>query len=176
MDAGQNDDLQNAINGIVDSGVPELVPTPTDVETTPDFGVPPAPDAAAVAPEFMEMPTEQPVETVPAEQPTQEAVDAVAESVMNVPAEPITAEAPVEAPAPVGELSDVKQNMIQDLIPLMNQVSSIDETEKYRLYKEAIENTHDKSIIPAAYEAAKGIANEAARAEALLYLIKEAEG
>ena len=81
---------------------------------------------------------------------------------------------PEAAPAENSELSSVKQSMIQDLIPLIDKVS-LEADKKFDLYKEVIDSTHDKTMVPAAYEAAKGIADDTAKAEALLYLINESE-
>ena len=95
---------------------------------------------------------------------------------------PVTVSAP-EAPAPEvpvatpevsGDLGAVKQAMLRDLYPLMDKVNLAPE-QKYDVYKEMIESTGDKDMIPAAYEAVKGITDDAAKAEALLYLVDKAE-
>ena len=196
-----NDDLQNAINGIVaggaDAAAPAMPETPAPAGAeVPDLGMPPMPPvptgdasldmalpnvapapepgadlmnqapasieeqaAAEAAPAMPEAPVAETAPTAPTD---------VAESVMGIPET-----APV-APAENGELSSVKQSMIQDLIPLMDKVS-LEADKKFDLYKEVIDSTHDKTMVPAAYEAAKGIADDTAKAEALLYLINESE-
>lgn len=77
-------------------------------------------------------------------------------------------------PEVTGDLGSVKQAMLRDLFPLMDKVELAPE-QKYDVYKEMIESTGDKNMIPAAYEAVKGIVDEAAKAEALLYLVNKAE-
>ncbi|MBR3220488.1 hypothetical protein IKF76_01310 [Candidatus Saccharibacteria bacterium] len=73
-----------------------------------------------------------------------------------------------------GDLGAVRQAMLRDLFPLMDKVELAPE-QKYDVYKEMIETTGDKNMIPAAYEAVKGIADDAVKAEALLYLVDKAE-
>lgn len=169
-----NEDLQNAINGIVNNegGAPDLgeapVP-PMDGEDAPDMALPamPVPDPAAglmnEAPESIE---EQAVAPAPvAEVPdpvdgtlSETAVDTIADTVEKMPAG--------------GEMSDVKKSMISDLIPLMDKVSLTPE-KQFGFYKELIDATHNKELVPGAYNAAKKIADDKERAEALLYLIDE---
>ena len=205
-----NDDLQNAINGIV-SGSNAATPEVATPEM-PDLGVPPTPpvpEAGAsldmalpgVAPETPETApglTPEPGADLMNQAPASIEEQAAAE--MTTPPEVapdftpgITSEAPEMAPetAPAdladsvidlpettpetpSELSSVKQSMIQDLIPLMDKVS-LDANKKFDLYKEVIDSTHDKSMVPAAYEVAKGISDDTLKAEALLYLINESE-
>lgn len=192
MDAGQNDDLQSAINGIVNAGAGGA-PAPIESET-PDLGVPPIPPVPGVTagPDLTNIPAEpimpEPVaptpiepaapEVAPVEQPAVETPvvgDAPVEAAAEAPAESV-AESVMNMPetAATSELSDVKKSMIQDLIPLINHVS-LDADKKFGFYKEAISSTHDKTMVPAAYEAVKGIEDETKKAEALLYLIDEAE-
>ena len=44
--------------------------------------------------------------------------------------------------------------------------------EKFDIYSEVIESTHDKSIIEKAFEAARNIADEKVKAESLLKLVQ----
>lgn len=188
MDTGQNDDLQNAINGIVNQGVGADAPAEVD---TPDLGVPPAPAVPGVTdtPDVATTLTNAPVEPIV---PAAPAAPALEEPAIAAPAEPVAApalsEPTIGAPsesvadsvmnmpetAASSELSEIKKNMIQDLIPLMDHVS-IDADRKFGFYKEAITSTHDKTMVPAAYEAVKGIEDDTKKAEALLYLIDESE-
>ena len=64
--------------------------------------------------------------------------------------------------------------MIQDLIPLMDKVA-LDASKKFDFYKEIIDETHDQKMVSDAYAVAKEITDDAKKAEALLYLINEAE-
>jgi hypothetical protein len=170
MSDTQNDDLQNAINGIV-NGTADATAAPATDAAAPDLGVPPVPP---MAPE--EAPADMQLPSMPVPDPAAGLMNATPEPIEEQAAEmpaPVT-EVPEPVTAPVNELSDVKQLMISDLIPLMDKVQLTPE-KKFAFYKEMIDIKHDKTMVPAAYEAAKGIADEAARAEALLYLINEAE-
>lgn len=182
----QNDDLQNAINGIVNAG--DAAAAETATTDLPDLGEAPAPMAGEDAPD-MQLPS------MPVPDP--------GAGLMNAAPEPIEeqAEATVAGPAPVtnipdpvdgtlsetavdkieetvekmpSEMSDVKKSMISDLIPLMDKVSLTPE-KQYGFYKEIIDATHNKELVPGAYNAAKKIADDKERAEALLYLINESE-
>ncbi|MBR1802102.1 hypothetical protein IJ768_02660 [Candidatus Saccharibacteria bacterium] len=188
MSDTQNDDLQNAINGIVngtvdgataDATMPDLGEAPVPPMTgdaTPEMALPtmPVPDPAAglmnAAPESIEdqaaaeeapkMP--EAVEPEPVDGTLSEtAVDTIAESVEKMPS------------GGNGGISDIKKDMISDLIPLMDKVSLAPE-KQFGFYKELIDATHNKDLVPGAYTAAKKISDDATRAEALLYLIDEA--
>ena len=177
MSDTKNEDLQNAINGIVNgegNETPDLgeapVP-PMDGAGAPDMALPSmaVPDPAAglmnAAPEPIEEQAAAPAPVAEVPDPvdgtlSETAVDTIAESVEKMPAG--------------GEMSDVKKSMISDLIPLMDKVSLTPE-KQYGFYKELIGATHNKDLVPGAYTAAKKIADDKERAEALLYLIDESE-
>lgn len=176
MSDNNNDDLQNAINGIVNGGdAPDLgeapVP-PTGDENAPDMALPPAmavPDPAAglmnADPKAIEDQIETPAPVANVPDPvdgtlSETAVDTLAESVEKMPTS--------------GEMSDVKKSMISDLIPLMDKVSLTPE-KQFGFYKELIDATHNKDLVPGAYAAAKKMADDKERAEALLYLIDATE-
>jgi len=201
-----NDDLQNAINGIVNAGganaAAPVTGAPADATSTgatdmPDLGVPPmppVPEAGAsldmalpgVQPEAVpEAPVPEPGADLMNQAPASIEEQAAAEAAPEIAPTP---ETPVSEPTiesvsePVGgvtpetpnELSSVRQSMIQDLIPLMDKVT-LGADKKFGLYKEVIDSTHDKSMVPAAYEVVKGIEDDTARAEALSYLLNESE-
>lgn len=167
MDLGQtgNDDLQSAIDGIVSGASDAAAPADAAADgATPDLGVPPVPPEA---PDFSAMAAPE----APAEEPAA-APEVSPESLIPEP-EPAPEIAP-EPVAPAGDLADVKAEMVKELLPIIDKVN-VEPEKKFDLYKEAIESTHDKSMIPAAHEAAKAIADDTKKAEALLYLINEAE-
>ena len=93
-----------------------------------------------------------------------------------VPAEPMPEAAPLPPmPAPMaddGELGGVKQEAITELRPLVDKLN-LPAEEKFDTYLLLIRSTDDKSLIAPAHEAAKNIADEARRAQALLDIIKE---
>lgn len=74
--------------------------------------------------------------------------------------------------APAGDLMDIKQQALQQLSPL---VSHLDQTpeEKLRTTMMMIQASDDQSLIPAAFESAKQITDDKARAQALLDIINE---
>ena len=186
MSEAQNEDLQNAINGIVNSG------TEAPVNDGPDLGTPPTPPMPEnVAPE-MQLPTmavpdpaaglmntapesiEKQATETPAEvpEPTPENVPDPVDGTLSETAVENIAESVEKMPVN-GEISDVKRDMIKDLIPLMDKVSLTPE-KQFGFYKEVIDATHDKEMVPAAYNVAKKLEDDKERAEALLYLIDEA--
>lgn len=189
MSDTQNDDLQNAINGIVNSGdaanaeapaagLPDLgeAPAPTEAGDAPDMQLPsmPVPDPEAglmnSAPESIE---EQAADdTISAPAPVSEVPDPVDGTLSETAVDKIADT--VEKMPSSGEISDVKKSMISDLIPLMDKVSLTPE-KQFGFYKELIDATHNKELVPGAYNTAKKMADDKERAEALLYLIDESE-
>lgn len=93
---------------------------------------------------------------------------------MTTPAGPMpTGPAPSPSSIPVvGELDSVKQQAITELRPLVDKLTLPPE-EKFDTLLLLIRSTDDKSLIAPAHEAAKEIADETRRAEALLNIIKE---
>lgn len=74
----------------------------------------------------------------------------------------------------VDNLTAVKISMLRDLFPLMGKIQ-INNEQKYKIYRQMILMTHDKNMIPVAYDAVRGIEDEMKRAEALLFLVEEAD-
>lgn len=179
----------NDVAAELEAKIQNQMGTPPAPEAPAGMAMPPVPDSSveAMNPEAV---AEAPAivgsgAPVAAEEPASEAEDVpvtvgvgapTAETpAAEEPAEPApVAPAVEESPAASGNLSEVKQAMLRDLFPLMDKVELAPE-QKYDVYKEMIESTGDKEMIPAAYEAVKGIADETAKAEALLYLVDKAE-
>ena len=115
-----------------------------------------------------------PIETTPPLTPpavTDDAASAVDPAAQTVMADP----APLAPPAVStdgGDLSSVKQEAIVELRPLVDKLN-LSPDEKFDTYLLLIRSTDDKSLIAPAHEAAKAIADEAKRAQALLDIIKE---
>ena len=88
--------------------------------------------------------------------------------------------APIETGSSVTEemnadqFENVKKQMLQDLYPLMDKIKMQPE-QKFKVFKQMIESTGSKEMIASAYEAVKGIGNEEARAEGLLFLVEKAD-
>ena len=72
---------------------------------------------------------------------------------------------------PAEDLSDVKQNILRDLLPLLDKTEKTPE-EKFEVYKDAIATMHDVKTSEGAYRTASGIADEAKKADALFELMK----
>ncbi|MBR2753968.1 hypothetical protein IKD82_02295 [Candidatus Saccharibacteria bacterium] len=90
---------------------------------------------------------------------------------------------PEPAPAPVIEQSmpdpvpptlntgEIKKSALRDLIPLLDRIS-MNNSEKFNIYRDIFEDLKDYTILDPAYRAAREIPDETERAEALLYLVK----
>jgi hypothetical protein len=98
-------------------------------------------------------------------------------------AEPVSTPAPepVVAPmpaAPLGtsmggsDLESIKKDALSELRPLVDKLNVAPE-EKFDTYLLLLRSTDDQALIGPAHEAARGIADEARRAQALLDVIKE---
>ena len=69
------------------------------------------------------------------------------------------------------DLDRVKINALNESRPILETVDILPE-KKFTIYKDIIELTDDKACIEPAYNAARQIADEKERAEALLYIIE----
>ena len=122
--------------------------------------MPPAPSVPEAAPAPV-APAPAPVAPAPA--PTPEPAPA-----------PAPAPAPEPAPEPIPEslnTSEVKKAALRDLVPLLDRIS-MDESEKFKIYRDIFDDLKDYTILEPAYRAAREISDETERAEALLYLVK----
>ena len=98
----------------------------------------------------------------------------VAEPVM-APVEPvIPTAAPAAAPvmATDSALDAIKAEALGELLPLVDKLD-VSPEEKFDTYLLLLRSTDDKDLIAPAHEAARSIADEARRAQALLDVIKE---
>lgn len=106
------------------------------------------------------------VATVPTRDITTPTTPAV--SSMPVPSEPpVVATSAGDSP-----LAAIKKDALIELRPLVDKLS-VSADEKFDTYLLLIRSTDDSNLIAPAYEAAKAIADDARRAEALLDIIKE---
>ena len=93
------------------------------------------------------------------------------------PAAPVvTTPAPTATPAATDMASDdlmsIKQDALQQLKPLVGHLEQTAE-EKFRTTMMMIQASDDQSLIPTAYAAAKTIADDKVRAQALLDVVNE---
>jgi hypothetical protein len=93
--------------------------------------------------------------------------------------EPIMPTIPEPTVAPVStvlpgndDLESIKQNALTELRPLVDKLNVAPE-EKFDTYLLLLRSTDDQALIAPAFEAARVIADEARRAQALLDIIKE---
>lgn len=88
-----------------------------------------------------------------------------------VPAIPASDSAPKAAPTNPA-LDGIKKDALNELRPLVDKLN-VSPEEKFDTYLLLIRSTDDQSLIGPAHDAAKEIADEARRAQALLDIIKE---
>ena len=107
---------------------------------------------------------------VPAEEPV------VSEPVAEEPiVAPVMPDPIAVAPAVSSSSSDldaIKKDALSELRPLVDKLD-VSPEEKFDTYLLLLRSTDDKALIGPAHEAARGIADEARRAQALLDIIKE---
>ena len=172
-----DNDLQKAIDDItnttsVDPVFSDPVAAPSSVPEgdTGELGEPvgpfPEPKVEAPAPEPVTpvAPVEMPGLTTSAPEP--------------IP-EPVPTAEPAPAPEPAVESTettsqntgDIKKAALRDLVPLLDKVN-MDAAEKFDLYRDIFEELKDYTDLEPAYQAAREIADETARANALLYLVQ----
>jgi hypothetical protein len=115
--------------------------------------------------------------TVPApavEEPATDPTPAVAEPSV-VPSMPDPIATPAPAPVSLGgssDLDNIKQEALGELRPLVDKLD-VSPEEKFDTYLLLLRSTDDKALIAPAHDAARGITDEARRAQALLDIIKE---
>lgn len=124
-------------------------------------------DEAVTAVEPVSEPSEEVAETtieeVPAPEPAPEATVAPV-------VEPVTHTSSTATSSP--ELDALKRDALEELRPLVDKLD-LPADEKFDTLLLLIRSTDDKTLLGAAHEAAKGIADETKRAQALLDVIKE---
>lgn len=89
--------------------------------------------------------------------------------------EPVVPAAPIATstiPAVDSDLEAIKQTALSELRPLVDKLD-VSPEEKFDTYLLLLRSTDDQALIAPAHDAAKNIADEARRAQALLDIIKE---
>ena len=94
-----------------------------------------------------------------------------------MPAEPVMQAPTMQMPPAMpsmggGDLESIKKDALSELRPLVDKLDVAPE-EKFDTYLLLLRSTDDKALIGPAHEAARSIADEARRAQALLDVIKE---
>lgn len=89
-----------------------------------------------------------------------------------VPASDQSTPAPAVAGPTSDDLLDIKQDALQELTPLVGHLDQTPE-EKFRTTMMMIQAADDHTLVKVAYDAAKQITDEKARAQALLDIVNE---
>ena len=112
----------------------------------------------------------------PPELPTMpDSIEALEQPVIETP-EPVSAYVP-EPALPATSVADdsleaIKKDALNELRPLVDKLD-VSPEEKFDTYLLLIRSTDDQALIAPAHEAARGISDEARRAQALLDIVKE---
>ena len=195
MDQNQpaDNDLQKAIDDIANTtnqdpvfsdpvAAPSSVPEGDTGELAEAIGPFPAPEPAPVAPApTVEMVAPAPEPIAPIEEIAIPSLEVPAPAPAPAP-EPVmpafepapTPVMPAFEPAPVAQGLDtrqVKQAALRDLIPLVDHLN-MNPSQKFNFYRNIFDDLHDYTVLEPAYLAAKEIADDTERAEALLYLVE----
>jgi hypothetical protein len=126
---------------------------------TPDPGADPSVSTDSTA-------SDEPVldaPVLPIEEPTTDSAPA---------SEPSVVSSPSPSAVPTDDLLKIKQDALQELTPLVGHLDQTPE-EKFRTTMMMIQAADDQSLLQSAYDAAKQISDEKARAQALLDVINE---
>ncbi len=118
-------------------------------------------DAAA------EAPAPEAADTKSPEIDTIEATVATEEPIM-----PIQPAVPAPAPATPTGLDAIKHDALNELRPLVDKLN-LSAEEKFDTYLLIIRSTDDSTLVAPAFEAARAIADEAGKAQALFEIVKE---
>lgn len=186
----QTNDLQQAINSIANGGattnndvsqfgIPPMPPMPENGNTMPEVKpLVPVEDAAPAAESNTQAASEPSAEQILSQGMGTEAMPSAPASEAAPATETITEESAmaneaeaVSESAPAEDLSDVKQSILKDLLPLLDKTEKTPE-EKFEIYKDALETMHDVKTIEGAYKTATQISDEAKKAEALFDVMK----
>lgn len=154
QNAGPVDELQQAIDSIAADNQPGSM-AGTPVVDVKDMTLPPQPAAPQTA-----MGAAFGTQQVTTGTDTPDVPVASAPEAVN-----IATEKPVE-----NSLSDLKKQALGELKTLAEKVD-LSAEDKFDIYKEVITETEDKSCLQQAYTAAQGIANEAEKVKALLFVV-----
>lgn len=191
MDQNQtvDNDLQKAIDNItnttnVDPVFSDPVAAPSSVPEgdTGELGDPvgpfPEPKIEMVAPapepiaplESMNIPELNSFPT-PTDSPAPTPVATESVAVSETIESPSNNIAPTEQTEESLNIKQIKQAALRDLIPVLDNLR-INTSQKFNIYKDIFEELRDYSVLEPAYRAAKEMADDTERAEALLYVVE----
>ena len=185
MDQNQpvDNDLQKAIDDIANTtnqdpvfsdpvAAPSSVPEGDTGELAEAIGPFPAPEPEPVAAPTVEMVAPAPEPIAPIEEITIPSLEVPAPAPAPAPEPAMPAFEPLPvAPAQGLDTRQVKQAALRDLIPLVDHLN-MNASQKFNFYRNIFDDLHDYTVLEPAYHAAKEIADDTERAEALLYLVE----
>ena len=145
---------------------PAAAPAPGPVP-----GPAPVPGPVPVAPTPVSAPATPAMPAMPAAEPAAPVAETAPAAAEPAPAMPAMSAVPSVASYGDPDIAQVKEAALRELFPLMDKIN-VNPVQKFRIYKDIVELTHDKSVIEPAYSAARKISDERARAEALLFLVE----
>lgn len=143
-------ELAKVLAGVSQQGEEPTVSEP--IVTTP---APPIPDDTAM--------TDTEASAAPEPEPTVPPLPPTPDSSVDTPSLPSSGSS---------ELDGIKMEALNELRPLVDKLD-VPAEERFDTYLLLLRSTDDKELIAPAHEAAKNIADEARRAQALLDIIKE---
>lgn len=114
---------------------------------------------------------DEPIETTTVATPTSDEITPISDT-SSTPSESAYTPPASVTPQMSGDLESIKKDAIVALRPLVDKLELAPE-EKFDTYLLLLRSTDDKELIGPANEAAKNIADESRRAQALLDIIKE---
>ena len=197
LDQATDNDLQKAIDDITNTtnvdpvfsdpvAAPSSVPEGDSGELGEPVGPFPEPKVEMLAPAPEPMaPLEGvniPELTLPAPAPTPDLAPMPSLAPEPAPT-PVSEPTPVPEPAPTTEpvhttstieglnTHQIKEAALRDLVPLLDHLN-MNPSQKFNLYRNIFEQLKDYTVLDPAYKAAKDIADDTERAEALLYLVE----
>lgn len=170
-DAIKKDQKASADVPLPDSALSALTSPPDTTPPTDSPSQPASPPAITLPDDSStsEVPPDEGVtldESAPASEDSQPETQ---EQLQDTPSEPV-----IPAPSTIhtDDLLDIKQEALHDLSPLVDKLD-LNADEKFKTIMMLIQASDDQSLIPQAYELAKGLDDEKAKAQALLDIVNE---
>ena len=149
------------------SETPVMAPAPMpEVPPMPEVNMPPMPVIEDAYPQVDYVPEIAPAPEAPYVPEVPQMPEAP-----QMPEMPPMPEAPEVKESAPQSMRQVRESALRDLAPLLAHMS-INPSQKFRIYRDMFEDLHDYAVLEPAYRAAKEIADEKERGEALLYLIE----
>ncbi len=168
----QNDDLQQAQPGVPGDSQAPITPDPSVTPSTTDSSYVAMPSASPADPSSPLLEPEASDGYVNTPTTTQDAALTPSPTPIDTPTLPQPPESTPTPPADANNLLDIKQQVLQQLSPLVGHLDQSPE-EKFRTTMMMIQASDNQDLIQTAYDIAGQISDEKARAQALLDIVNE---